>query len=162
MSCSDAWLVFAATGSTKYLAGSFGRTSLLEDLRDKVQKHCDGEMSSSPSVPIASEEYDPMMELEQEQGGSAVSPSKTKGQGITRARYYRNHARESIVTVDMPLRCPEEDPDCREVKQIQLYVADRKTIWLHIDDVEWAVRYLYVQNLLKGVSLVPEESTGPE
>jgi len=103
-----------------------------------------------------------MMELEQEQGGSAASPSKTKGQGMKRARYYRNHARESIVTLDMPLRCPEEDPDCKEVKKIKLYVADRKTIWLHIDDVEWAVRYLYVQNLLKGVPLVPEESTGPE
>ena len=63
MSCSEAWLVFAATGSTKYLAGSFGRTSLLEDLRDKVQKHCDGDMSSSSSIPIAAEEYDLMMEL---------------------------------------------------------------------------------------------------
>ena len=61
----------------------------------------------------------------------------------------------------MPVRSPEEDPDCTEVRQIRLYVVDRKVVWLHIDDVEWAVRYLYVQNLLKGVPLVLDDSAGP-
>ena len=73
-------------------------------------------------------------------------------------RYFHNLVRNSVVTVDVPVRCPEEDPDCTEVRQIRLYVVDRITLWLHIDDVEWAVRYLYVQNLLKGVPLVPDES----
>ena len=34
-------------------------------------------------------------------------------------------------------------------------------IWLHIDDVEWAIKYFYVQNHLKGVPLVADDSTGP-
>ena len=78
-----------------------------------------------------------------------------------RVRYFRNHAKNSIVTLDMPVPCPEEDPDCTEVRQIKLYVADRKTSWLHVDDVSWAVQYLCVQHLLKGVPLVPDDSTGP-
>ena len=161
MSRTETWLVFATTGQNKCTQGSFGRTTLLEDLRGKAQKHCDGELASSSSVEISSEDYDPMNEVEQEEGDVDVSPSKTKGQGAKRARYYRNLARNSIVTLDMPVKCPEEDPNCQDFRKIRLYIVDRKTIWLHIDDVEWAVRYLYAQNLVKGVPLVPDDSQGP-
>ena len=44
----------------------------------------------------------------------------------------------------------------------ETHYVDRRAIWLHIDYVEWAMRYLYVQNLLKGVLLVPDDSTGPK
>ena len=30
-------------------------------------------------------------------------------------------------------------------RTIQLYVVDRKQVWLDIDDVEWALRYLLMQ-----------------
>ena len=89
------------------------------------------------------------------------SASKTKGRGQKRPRYYKNHASKTIVTVDMPVRCPEEDPTGTERRKIKMYVEDRKSIWLHIKDVEWAVRYLYVQNQLKGVPLIADDSTGP-
>ena len=107
---------------------------------------------------MASDDYDPMMEVEQDQAGSELSP-KIKSQGQKRMRYFRNPARDSIATFDMPVRCPEEDPHCTDVRQIRLYVVDRSMVWLHMDDVEWAMRYLYVQNLLKGVPLVPDGST---
>ena len=112
-------------------------------------------------VYIGSSTSNPMNEVEQEEGDVDVSPSKTKGQGAKRARYYRNLARNSIVTLDMLVKGPEEDPNCQDFRKIRLYVLDRKTIWLHIDDVEWAVRYLYAQNLVKGVPLVPDDSQGP-
>ena len=76
-------------------------------------------------------------------------------------RYHRNHARDSITTIDMPVRCPEEDPDCTEMRKVRVYIEDRKQIWLDLNDVEWAVRYLFVQNHLKGVPLIPDDSTGP-
>ena len=158
MACSEQWLVVATTGQKKYSAGLFGRTSLLGDLRDKVQKYCDGEVSSSSCVAMASDDYDPMMEVEQDQAGSELSP-KIKSQGQKRMRYFRNPARDSIATFDMFARCPEVDPDCTEVRQIRLYVVDRSVVWLHMNDLEWAMRYLYVQNLLKGVPLVPDDST---
>ena len=61
----------------------------------------------------------------------------------------------------MPARCPEDAPNCTEVRNIRLYIEDRVQVWLDLTDVEWAVRFLYVQNLLKGVPLIPEDSTGP-
>ena len=33
---------------------------------------------------------------------------------------------------------------------LRLFIVDRKQVWLCIDDVEWAWRYMYVQNMLKG------------
>lgn len=161
LSCSEPWLLYATTGQRRYSAGSFGRTSLLEDLRQQVQKYCDGEGSSADGAQMLDEDYDPMMEVEQDGGASQGSPGKIKSHGQTRMRYFRNVARSSIVTFDVPVRCPEEDAERTELRQIKLYIVDRKEVWLHIDDVGWAVRYLYVQNLLKGVPLVPDDSTGP-
>ena len=107
------------------------------------------------------EDYDPMMGVEQDEEGCKASPTQIKRQGHTRMRYFRNPARHSIVTFDVPARCPEEDAQRTEVRQIKLYVVVRKEVWLYIEDVEWAVRYMYVQNVLKGVPLVPDDSTGP-
>ena len=61
----------------------------------------------------------------------------------------------------MPVRCPEADHTCTEFREVKLYVKDRDTIFLHIDDVEWAVKYLFAQSELKGETLVNEDSTGP-
>ena len=66
-----------------------------------------------------------------------------------------------VVEVPMPARCREVTDAAQVQRKIKLYVADRKQIWLSIDDVEWAVRYLYTQNLLKGVPLVSDDSPGP-
>ena len=89
------------------------------------------------------------------------SASKTKGRGQKRTRYYKNPRKKTILTVEKPVRCPQEDPACTDMRRIRLYVEDRKQIWLDLADVEWAVRYLFVQNHLKGVPLIPDDSVGP-
>ena len=101
-----------------------------------------------------------MAEVDQD-GQDYQASSPTKSRGAKRMRYYKNYARERIETFDMLVRCPQEDPNCSEFRKIKVYIQDRKQIWLDIQDVEWALRYLYVQHLLNGVPLVPEDSTGP-
>lgn len=161
LAISETWLIMAATGQAKYTGSSFGRTSLLEDLRVEIQKLCDGEGSSvSQAISKESEEYDPMAEVEQDDE-DVQNTTKTRGRGQKRNRYYKNHFRKQVVTLSMPARCPEEDPHCTEVRNIRLYIEDRVQIWLDLADVEWAVRFLYVQNLLKGIPLITEDSTGP-
>ena len=155
---TEPWLVAATTGSTKAVGSSFGRTTLLERLREQLSQFCDGETSLAPIAAAASDERDPMDEVCQNE---ASSPHGTKRQGQKRMRYYTNHARGTVQTVSMPVRCPEEDPGCKDFRKVRLYVQDRKTVWLHIDDVEWAVRFLFVQSQLKGVPVVDEDSTGP-
>ena len=158
LASSEVWLILATLGSKRSSTGSFGRTSLLDGLRAKVQTYCDGEASRSSGVAMASDKYDPMVEVVQDE---IDSPSKINVQGHKRLRYHGNIANTSIVTLDVPARSPEEDPECTEVRQIRFYVVDRQAIWLHIDDVESAVRCLYAQNFLKGVPLVPDYSAGP-
>ena len=63
--------------------------------------------------------------------------------------------------VRVPEYCPEEAPDCKQMRKITMLVEDRKTIWLCTEDMEWAVRYLWVQNMLKGVPLVSADCQGP-
>ena len=160
LAVSELWLIASTTGQTKYAGSSFGRTSLLDVLREEIQKHCDHPGSVSDPDPAEGDDYDPMMEVEGDKE-NPPSASKTKGRGQKRPRYYKNHASKTIVTVDMPVRCPEEDPTGTERRKIKIYVEDRKQIWLDITDVDWAVGYLYVQNHLKGVPLIADDSTGP-
>ena len=60
-----------------------------------------------------------------------------------------------------PAISPEEDPTSTSTRTIQLYVVDRKQVWLDLDDVEWALRVLYMQFVLKGVPVVSPDDTGP-
>ena len=61
----------------------------------------------------------------------------------------------------MPEFPPEEHPEGMSQRRVTLYVDDRKTIWLDIDDVAWAIRFLYVQHWYQGVPAVSPDSTGP-
>ena len=87
-------------------------------------------------------------------GGGGWDPSK-------RARYTRNKAKNRLVTVTVPAVSPEEDPMSTSTRTIQLYVVDRKQVWLDLDDVEWALRVLYMQYQLKGVPVVSPDDAGP-
>ena len=75
--------------------------------------------------------------------------------------FYKNVAKTKIVYVYVPEKTPEEDPTGQKQRKIALYIDDRKTIWLDLNDVPWAVQFLYVQNMLKGVALVHADSSGP-
>ena len=165
LALTDQWLIGAATGTTKYTASSFGRTALLQDLRAHVEKLCDGEEASeSPDgqeAEVQEEDYDPMAEIEQNEEAHADGTKVAGVQGVKRTRYYKNHVKNTVVTVSMPARCPEQDPNCKDVRKIKLFIEDRKQLWLHINDLPWAIQYLYVQNLLKGVPIVHPDSAGP-
>ena len=65
----------------------------------------------------------------------------------------------------MPDKCPESTPATwsgrRKTVNVTLYIVDRQQVWLDTLNVDWAVRYLYSQNLLKGVPLVDGDDAGP-
>ena len=157
----EVWLIMATTGQTKSSASAFGRTSLLDELRAKVVSVCNGVDLSADATIRGGGEYDPMAEVAAGRDNEATSSAGPAELVAKRARYYMNHARERIATFSMLVRCPEEDPNCTEFRTIRMYIADRRQLWLDIADVEWAVKYLYAQVQLKGVPLVPANSTGP-
>ena len=160
MAFTEPWLIFLTTGQHRYTGSSFGRTTLLNDLRTRVEKFCDGEAETEEQG--AGEDYDPMAEIDGADSPGGPQGTKVAGvKGVKRARYYKNHCKNTVVTASLPARSPEEDPNCTDVRKLKLFIEDRKKVWLHLDDVPWAVRYLYGQNMLKGVPLVSPDSAGP-
>ena len=161
MSVRDQWLVAAVTGEKKY-GGAFARTSLLDDLRLKIIQYCNGELDSGSDATggdnTQDADYDPMSEVANEADPSCPLIVL---RGVKRLRYKKNAALKKCVSFDMPLRCPEEDPNCTETKRIMLFIEDRKQVWLALEDVSWAVQYLYTQAHLRGVPLIDDHCPGP-
>ena len=161
MASTEVWLVQVTTGAHKHTQSSWGRTTLISTLRTRVERLCDGEDVPQSPDGRQDEDYDPMAEVDPD-GDSPPDRTRVDGvRGVKRTRYYKNHCKNTVVTVSVPVRCPEPDPDCRAMRSVKLFIEDRKTVLLHVDDVAWAIQYLYVQNMLKGVPMVHPDSAGP-
>ena len=119
-------------------------------MHKQVVRICNGD--DDPDVQLhgggaAGADVDPMLELSGIDGPGA---RVTIGNAMNgRARYYGNRARGQIVTVKMPAVCPEEDRRSTAKRDVKLHITDRRQIWLSIDDLEWFVRYMFIQNQLK-------------
>ena len=163
------WLITATTGvKTGYSKNMFGSKCLVDALHDVVLQACNGDLETTETAMEeeggGEEEYDPMNEVDCAEVD--ISPAKkprqeTRGCGDKRARYYKNHAKGRILDIDFPKYPPEIVADCREKRSIQLLIATRQQVWLRLEDVPWAVKYLYIQGVLKGVPLVAADSRGP-
>ena len=148
MSLSEPWLIGAVTGQKTH--GLLVRTRLLTTLRTYVEQACNGELDTrAAAAEEDGDEYDPMQEIEVDDGKH--SRSRGGGDPSKRTRHQPNKAKNRLVTVTAPAVSPEEDPMSTSTRTIQLYVVDRKQVWLDLDDVEWALRFLYMQFVLKGV-----------
>ena len=162
MAAKKRWLLSAVCGSQDKNQKAFRRTSLLNTLRDHVARIADG-IDSSHAPPVAAAvEYDPMSEIGSVRNttpafGTTLLSADNRG----RKRYYTNRAKNCIVTVNVTSRCPEMDPQCTQMRAVKMFIVDRKTVWLSIDDVAWAVRYLFDQHHLKGIPLVADDDAGP-
>ena len=164
------------TGKSTYRGGTFGRASLFDLLHRLVCAAVNGQgrvikgrgsrpSTIPPSIP-AIDEPDPMDEIR------TIDTGRGGGRrGVKRPhalledprdfRPYRNPRRGDVVEFVVPTRCPEEDPRCTDMEHVQIYIQDRRSTWLHADNLEWAVTYLRVQNFLKGVPLVHGSDPGP-
>ena len=46
------------------------------------------------------------------------------------------------------------------MRPVKLFITDRKTVWMSMGDVAWAVRCLFDQHHLKGVPFVDDNDAG--
>ena len=166
----QAWLLAAVSGHRRIGHVSFGRESLLDILQEKVVMATNGTLGSCSSDGAthgggdgAADDDDPMnmVDVPDEEQQEFETPTKVSGRGRNRQRYYRNVAKEKIFHTYVPECTLEEDPTQREQRKIALYILDRKTIWLDLNDVAWAVRFLYVQSKPWGVPEVQADDDGP-
>ena len=103
------------------------RTSLLKSLHEIVEGVCNGDTNinyHANDVEDEDDEVDPMDEIEAPKDDKE-SPPRVRGNGHTRARYYKNMKKNCVVKVDMPMHCleiVEADSTNREMKEITLYI----------------------------------------
>ena len=163
MATTEGWLMSATCGSRDDgRAQAFGRTSLLEQIRNCIVRKADGVDDLDGDAAVAADvEYDPMDEI----GGAPATnvPGSTllEADKHGRTRYYKNRAKNCIVTANVAIRCHEIDPTCTQMRPVKMYIVDRKTVWLAMDDVAWAIRYIHEQVHLKGVPVVADTDAGP-
>ena len=172
----ERWLMIATTGKSMYKGGTYGRSSLLNLLHRLVHAASEGQgrlirgqmsrRSTEPCNDAEPEEPDPMDEIR------AIDTGRGGGRrGVKRPhvliedprdlRPCRNPRRGDVVEFDVPVRCPEEDPRCTEMEHVKIYIQDKRSTWLHADNLAWAVAYLRCQHFLKGVPLVDGSDPGP-
>ena len=159
MASSEAWLLQATCGKGNKNGVGFARTSLLYILRAHILRLADG-TDAIDAAPVAEAgSHDPMDEINRAQATNATAVLQADKHG--RTRYYKNPAKNCIATVNVRSRPHEIDPTCTQMRAITLFVVDRKTVWLSLNDVSWAVRYLFDQHKLKGVGVVDDDDAGP-
>ena len=107
LSTQEGWLIKAATGQSRGSNTSFRRTGLLDTLHAIVEKACDGEIDSKGDGDEDEEDVDPMNDVDA--GADGDSPG-SRGYGVKRPRYYKNHAKYRRVVVEVPAICPEDAP----------------------------------------------------
>ena len=143
----EKWLFTATCGNSDANRTAFGRTSLLTILREHITRLPDGIDAVDVAPDVWEEDYDPMVEITGTRlpTGAVHLPADVRA----RARYYKNRAKNCMATVNVASRCREIDPTCAQMRSVKLYITDRKPVWLHLDDVAWAIRYLLDQHCLK-------------
>ena len=115
LKADETWLVFCTKGQSQRFKSSIDRTSLLDTLRERIWRLCDGldpidGVSAAPATATADAEYDPMTELEAGAGSSGDVQMTAGSKGQRRTGYYLNAANNCIVTLHMASRCPKVDP----------------------------------------------------
>ena len=90
-------------------------------------------------------------------------PEKRRRRSIWVERRTRaNPCKGKVFKCNCSSLCPEAYPGNKETRCISLLILDHQTVWLSIDDVDWAVKYLYAQFQLMGVPVVEPEDPGPQ
>lgn len=149
------WMHKAICGSTGGKS-RVARIGLMTELHDIVKKATAGELEEEEeAVPDDDVPEDPMNDVD---APNVQTPIETRDRGVKR-RHIK--AGGKVLNIEFPLECPEASPKCKEKRVARVYVEHKSRIWLHLDDVDWALKYMYAQYVLQGVAYVSPDDAGP-
>ena len=164
LSIYEQWLCKAITGvKTRTIDVTTCRLTLLQDLHALVKRTWSGRSPDEPAAAVAEADAandDPMDEIV---GGDDAGPPNAKRRrgAVSQRRLRINPCKGKVFTFTMPSLCPEAFPNNTATRRISLLMLDHQTIWLSIDDVDWAIKYLYAQYALKNVRVLADDDSGP-
>ena len=165
ISINQHWLCKAIIGvKSRTMDVSACRLGFIQDLHGLVTRTWNGARSLGEPAPAVAEadaaNDDPMDEVV---GGDDAGPPNAKRRrgAVSQRRLRINPCKGKIFTFTMPSLCPEAFPNNKATRRISLLMLDHQTIWLSIDDVDWAIKYLYAQYALKNVRVLADDDSGP-
>ena len=164
LSIYEQWLCKAITGvKTRTIDVTTCRLRLLQDLHALVKRTWDSRSPDGAAAAVAEAAAvtdDPMNDVAG--GDDDGHPEKRRRRGIIVERRTRaNPCKGKVFKCNCSSLCPEAYPGNKETRCISLLILDHQTIWLSIDDVDWAVKYLYAQYALKNVRVLADDDSGP-
>ena len=139
----ETWLKLAVTGQRRH--GMISRIPLWTTLHQIAGKAWKGELDTLAVEEEVGDEYDTPQKIEEVSDDGTHPRSRGEGDSFSEAK-------NSFVTLSVPAVSPEEDPMSTSTRTIELYLVDNKVrnqLWLDLDDLEWAVRFMYMQIVLK-------------
>ena len=148
------WLCRAVSGEGRGLH-PLKRVELLETLRAGIAK-ATGRHEIEAEVAEEVVNPDEQLEFSEEE----EDPSKLDRVPVEKRRRAKREFRmASVVALSMPARCAEAYPEEaeRQLRDVRLYVLPGhkwKAIWIHSDDLPWALEYMHTQRALQGVPMV--------
>ena len=90
------------------------------------------------------------------------TPAGTSDEQIQKKRRIRPFISQ-VCRIAMKEWPPEMTPDSPNIERmVSVYVEGNKKLWLHLDDLPWLIRSLYIEQQVKGVAVVPSDDEGPD
>ena len=151
----EAWLGPACQGGCNRGKMHMGVVTELQNRVMDIEKRIRN--GDSPLEDTAAPETDPMDDLGD---FDDVEPQNNTKKGGKK----RNSFVSQVVRVIMPEWPPEALTGGEAVipRTVHIFVEGSGTLWLHSDDLEWFIRFLMIQQQLKGVPVVAEDDEGPD
>ena len=164
ISINQQWLCKAIIGvKTRTIDVATCRLMLLQDLHALVKRTWSGRSPDDPAAAVAEADAandDPMNEIVAGDDGGPPDAKRRRGV-ISQRRSRANPCKGKIFTFNMPSLCPEAFPNNKATRCISLLMRDHQTIWLSIDDVDWALQYLHAQYALTCFRVLADDDKGP-
>ena len=160
----EPWLIKGACGDKRVTDGMSNRTTLVRELRAKLEEACGSGITARGEIRCSGEAAgsvvadDPMAAVAVDE--VVVAARVETKLAHRRSRYVSNNTKHKIIEVLMPKRAPETGLDEGE-RLVRLYCESRQKIWLCIQEADWALQYLRDQLVVKGVQRVAADDIGP-
>ena len=114
----------------------------MNELRAKLELACSGAATSGNGIRCCGEAAESVVTddpVAQAAGDDVVlTHTVVSAHAHRRSRYVRNSSKNKIIEVSMPQRAPETGLDEGD-RIVRIYCDNRKTIWLCVDDADWAL-----------------------
>ena len=139
MMAGETWLRVAVSGQKRH--GNISRNTLWTTLHQIAGKAWKGELDTLAVEEEVGDEYDTPQKIEEVSDDGTHPRSRGEGDSFSEAK-------NSFVTLSVPAVSPEEDSMSTSTRTLELYLVDnrvRNQLWLDLDDLEWAVRFMYMQ-----------------